>query len=201
MPSTSNPEPSPEDSRQRIVRAATQLFTEVGYSLATTRLIAEGAGVNEVTLFRQFGSKKALLMACIEAHNATGFSATFQADLSGDYPADILLMARRQSVDMRANVEFLRMMLCDARSMPELRQMLLAGGRGNIARLARYFQAQIDLGVVRPELTAETLALAFDSLFSSSILFEYVFQDTLFSQQSIDDLLCPLVDLFVRGSM
>jgi len=109
-------------------------------------------------------------------------------------------MAQKQSADMRANVEFLRMMLCDARSVPELREMLLAGGRSNIARLAGYFQAQIEAGTVRGELSAEALATGFDSLFSSSILFEYVFQDSLFSQLSLDALLGPLVDVFVRGS-
>ncbi len=189
-----------EDTRQRIILAARQLFSEVGYALATTRLIAEAAQVNEVTLFRHFGSKKALLMACMEDINATGFSATFESELGGDYPADILQMAQHQIADMRANVEVLRLLLCDVRSVPELRQVLLAGGRGNLERLSGYFQKQIDAGILRQELSAQVLAIAFDSLFSSSVLFEYVFQDSLIPRQTILEIVEPLAELFVRGT-
>ncbi len=200
MPASATPDYPSEDTRQRIMRAARQLFSEVGYSLATTRLIAESAGVNEVTLFRQFGNKKTLLMACMEDINATGFSATFEAELTGDYPTDILRMAQRQIADMRANVEVLRVLLCDVRSVPELRQVLLAGGRGNLQRLTNYFQRQIAAGIVRKELSAQALAVAFDSLFSSSVLFEYVFQDSPTPRQSIDELVSPMANIFVRGT-
>ncbi len=200
MPTSPNIEFTPEDTRQRILQAARQLFSEVGYALATTRLIAEAAGVNEVTLFRHFGSKKALLIACFGEIDATGFTATFKAELSGEYFSDILVMARHQVSDMRANVEVLRMLLCDVRSVPELRQLLLAGGHGNLARLGAYFQKQIEAGVIRQDLSAQALAIAFDSLFSSSVLFEYVFRDTIVPRQSIDEFIEPLADLFARGT-
>ena len=49
------------DSRERIIDAAAQVFGARGVAGATTRRIAEVAGVNEVTIFRLFGSKAALL--------------------------------------------------------------------------------------------------------------------------------------------
>ncbi len=201
MPAITNTEYTPEDTRQRILQAATKLFSEVGYALATTRLIAEAADVNEVTLFRHFGSKKALLMACLDEINAAGFTATFEAELTGIYPSDILVMAQHQVADMRANVEVLRMLLCDVRSVPELHLVLLAGGRGNLERLSTYFQKQINAGIIRQEFSAQALAIAFDSLFSSSVLFEYVFRDSIVPRQSIDEFIKPLADLFARGTM
>ena len=201
MPAVSTPEtppePMPGDTRQRILRAALRLFGEVGYAQATTRQIAAAAGVNEVTLFRHFGSKKALLMACIDAHNAAGFAATFEAGLTGEYAADILWMAGRQIADMSANMELLRVMVCDARSVPELRQMLLAGGRSNMQRLSRYFQSQIEAGAIRDGLSAEALSIAFDSLFSSGVLLESLFG---VPRLSIAGLVRPLADLFVQGT-
>lgn len=53
------------DNRTRIIDAAARVYAAHGYRGATTRLIAEEAGVNEVTLFRHFGSKSALLDAMI----------------------------------------------------------------------------------------------------------------------------------------
>lgn len=49
------------DTRDAILDATLRLFAELGSRGATTRRIAEAAGVNEVTIFRHFGSKDALL--------------------------------------------------------------------------------------------------------------------------------------------
>lgn len=49
------------DIRTRILEAATKVYAEVGYRGATTRRIAAEAGCNELTLFRHFGSKEALI--------------------------------------------------------------------------------------------------------------------------------------------
>lgn len=57
-------------SRERILDAAARVYAKHGFRGATTRLIANEAEVNEVTLFRTFGSKGALLCAVLEQfHN------------------------------------------------------------------------------------------------------------------------------------
>jgi AcrR family transcriptional regulator len=55
-------------SRERILDAAARVYAKHGFKGATTRLIAIEAGVNEVTLFRTFGSKGALLEAVLIQH-------------------------------------------------------------------------------------------------------------------------------------
>jgi AcrR family transcriptional regulator len=59
-------------SRERILEAAARVYSKHGFRGATTRLIAAEAGVNEVTLFRTFGSKGALLEAVIEENDKGG---------------------------------------------------------------------------------------------------------------------------------
>jgi AcrR family transcriptional regulator len=56
------------DIRERILDAAKRVYAQHGFRGATTRLIAVEAGVNEVTLFRTFGSKAALFEAFMQAH-------------------------------------------------------------------------------------------------------------------------------------
>ena len=51
----------PMDARELLLEAALKVFAEHGTRGATTRRIAHAAGVNEVTLFRIFGSKEGLL--------------------------------------------------------------------------------------------------------------------------------------------
>ena len=51
--------------RDQLLAAAAQVYAEVGYRGATTRRIAQVAGVNEISLFRHFGSKEVLLHEAI----------------------------------------------------------------------------------------------------------------------------------------
>lgn len=201
MPALSSAETQPEDTRSRMIAAALQLFGQVGYARAATRAIAEAAGVNEVTLFRHFGSKKNLLLACAETFNASGFAANFEKELTGNYAEDLLWMARLQIRSTAENLHFLRLMLSDARAIPEMREAMLTGARGNMARLSAYFQRQIEAGVIRPEFPAEALATAFDNLFSSNVIFENLFEDSLTPQLPAEETTRALAALFVRGTI
>lgn len=53
------------DIRDKLLDAAAQVYARTGYRGATTRRIAQQAGVNEITLFRHFGSKDALIQAAL----------------------------------------------------------------------------------------------------------------------------------------
>jgi AcrR family transcriptional regulator len=79
--------------RERILRAATELYGETGFRGTTTRQIAQRAGVNEVTLFRQFGSKTALLHEAIQCACARG-EYTVLPETPGDVREELLTWAR-----------------------------------------------------------------------------------------------------------
>ena len=195
-------ERSAEDTRLRIIQAALTLFGQVGYAQTTTRAIAKEAGVNEVTLFRHFGSKKNLLSACVESMNAGGFAATFETELCGEYAEDVRRMAARQMRDTLEHMELLRMLICDARHVPELREAMIHGGSSNFARLRDFFQRQMEAGVVRSDVAPEALVMAFDSLFSTQLILENLFEGSFspsgtYTQENAVD---ALVQIFVRGT-
>jgi len=54
------------DAREKLLEVAARVYAEAGYHGTTTRRIAQQADLNEVTLFRHFGSKDALLREAIE---------------------------------------------------------------------------------------------------------------------------------------
>jgi len=54
------------ETSHKIMKVALKLFSEKGYYPTTTREIASVAGVNELTLFRHFGSKSNLFQAATE---------------------------------------------------------------------------------------------------------------------------------------
>ena len=51
------------NTRERLVRAALDLFTEQGYDVTTVTEIAERAGVTKMTFFRHFPDKREVLFA------------------------------------------------------------------------------------------------------------------------------------------
>ncbi|MEO5797923.1 MAG: helix-turn-helix domain-containing protein, partial [Gemmatimonadales bacterium] len=54
-------------TRTSLLDVTARIYSEFGWRGTTTRRIAEAAGVNEVTIFRQFGSKEALLLESIQS--------------------------------------------------------------------------------------------------------------------------------------
>lgn len=55
-------EATPVGTEDKIILAALKQFEQNGFAAATTKAIAEEAGVAEVTLFRYFGDKKTLFL-------------------------------------------------------------------------------------------------------------------------------------------
>ena len=53
------------ERRVELLRAAARVYARYGYRGVTTRRIADEARVNEVTIFRQFGSKDLLVHEAI----------------------------------------------------------------------------------------------------------------------------------------
>jgi AcrR family transcriptional regulator len=68
------------DARDAILTATIRLFGEVGSRGATTRRIAQEAGVNEVTLFRLFESKDDLIRAALRWFADHAAAATLPAE-------------------------------------------------------------------------------------------------------------------------
>lgn len=188
-------------TRERILNAAGRLFAEQGYARTTTRAIAAAAGVNEVTLFRHFSSKQNLLRAFVEQFNAEGFPGTFEQNLTGSYPDDVRFMARAAMQSTIENFQLLRIMLCDALDVPEIRQAALEGARQNAALFAGYFRRQIEAGVVRDDLLPEALAQTFDALFSSSLIVPLVFQTGLLPDMPAETLRDQMADIFIQGTL
>jgi len=71
-----------------VLDAAVVCAEQCGFSGLTTRRVAELAGVNEVTIFRRFGSKTGLIAAAFE-REASAMAGTV-GDYTGDLHADLL---------------------------------------------------------------------------------------------------------------
>jgi AcrR family transcriptional regulator len=182
-----------EETRSKIIAAARELFERNGTRGTTTREVAEKAGVNEATLFRHFGSKRALLDAMREqACGIEQFRSVLAALPGVDFTADLRQIAYHVTEHMLAK----RAMMCvslaeDAAGIddsPEFR------GPAQIkADLASYFTAKAEAGTFRVEP-----ALA--ARFFLGILFSYVVGRKLWNSAVPDRAtLDGIVDIFLNG--
>lgn len=106
-------------ARERILEAAREVFAQHGSAGATTRRIAEAAGVNEVTLFRHFGSKEALLDEAARTH-VTGEHPIPLPDQPVDPQAELVAWSRREIARLRGSRGFILQCFSEQSVHPEL---------------------------------------------------------------------------------
>ncbi|MBN1305838.1 MAG: TetR/AcrR family transcriptional regulator [Anaerolineales bacterium] len=188
-----------ELTRDRIIEAASQLFAERGFSGTTTRAISERAGINEVTLFRHFGSKEKLARAIMEKHGGEAIAGDIELRFSGNYEQDLTLMGRMMMKVMIEKVDAIRMAICESGKFPEFQQVVAENPRQLRKMLARYFQSQMDARVIHPG-HPETLAQAFLGMFFSYTVLSGLLKDSLEPEISQTEIVNQFVAVFLRGT-
>ena len=100
-------------ARQLLLAAAARVFARDGLEGATTRSIALEAGVNEVTLFRNFGTKEHLIEAVVGSAfgNSMGTPAAAPARRGRSLRADLVSFARAYESLLEANLPLIRTMI------------------------------------------------------------------------------------------
>jgi AcrR family transcriptional regulator len=107
------------NARERLLDAARDVFARFGAAGATTRRIAEVAGVNEVTVFRLFGSKESLLDEAARAH-VTGEHAIPLPDAPKDPQRELAAWCAREMDRLRGSRAFILQCLSEESAHPEL---------------------------------------------------------------------------------
>jgi AcrR family transcriptional regulator len=189
-----------DETRQRILGAAARVFAEAGYARSTTRALAAAAGVNEVTLFRHFGSKKNLFAAVIEQFGGPAVTISLRAQLTGNYRQDLLIIGRQLLQLLLERKDALRLMLCEATHFPEVQEVMVQNPRQIRLMLAEYLRQQIANGQVRP-LHPEAMAQSFLGMFFSYAIATGLLEDTMDPELSTEDLMAQFVDIFVMGTI
>jgi len=134
-------------NRQKLLEAAARVFAEVGFRGATTRRIAEEAGVNEVTLFRLFGSKAQLMSEAIECvHTDTH---VVLPDEPGDVEAELTEYCRASLEFMRRVRFMIRKTLAELEERPEMAAFVSEQKTPQFQQLVAYASK------VRPPASAE----------------------------------------------
>lgn len=182
----------------RIIDAAIQLMSEKGYSAATTKDIAELAGVNEVTLFRHFGNKRGLLTAISTRFSYNdALKNVFHNDITWNLERDLLAIAKAYHSYIQSIEQFVFIGFREGEAFPEINDEIAFIVQQFKQILIDYFSEMKEKKKIR-ELDLEATAMAFIAT-NFGFFVSRSRLGTRVSEKPIEQLLTTSISIFSRG--
>jgi len=158
------------DARARLLAAAARVYAQLGYAGATTRLIAKEADVNEVTLFRLFRSKDALVDEAVRVHTTGEFPAAALPTDPRNAERELTVWCTAEMARLRESGELVRQCFADAESHPEHLQEVRAGITSAAREVRAYVERLHRRGLIdKPEHAAAAVSMLVSALLSDAL--------------------------------
>ena len=125
-------------SRTKLLAAAARIYGESGFRGATTRRIADEAGVNEVTLFRLFGSKSALIAEALREHAPRATEPGGLPDTPVEPDRELTAWCTDQLTHLRSARSMIRKAMGEIEEHPEMAPCMSEGTQYAFRELLDY---------------------------------------------------------------
>ena len=184
------------DIRDRILKAAAHVYAQHGFRGATTRLIAIEAGVNEVTLFRTFGSKAALFEAMMRSQTATAPMMALP-EAPEDPQAELTAWCAALLAHMRESRSLIRKTFGELEERPDAAVGMCQGPNCAAGMLASYVDHLRESGRADPTADVHTAV----SMFMSAMFGDAISRDVMPEAfpQPLEDAPAKYVGTFLRA--
>lgn len=182
--------------RDQLLQAAARLYAETGYRGATTRRIALQAGVNEITLFRHFGSKDALMR---EAIARAGPSSVHEMlpDIPRDPFREVRDWANAHIAELRERRSLIRTCMAEIEEHPGIFSAQNSPPAVAGKALCKYLRRLREAGLAKAQ---------FDETAASAMLMGALFADAMgrdimpdLYRNELEEAVGQYVQLFLRG--
>jgi AcrR family transcriptional regulator len=186
-----------DQTRLRILAAARELYAEKGTRGATTREVADRAGVNEATLFRHFGTKGQLLSAMLEHFSSDSLLPPLLEEVRAlpTLEEQLFRIGLATVAAIRQREDLIKVTMAEEVSNPEGFTCAWRTPLAARLRLADYMREKVDAGALRGE--GDMLARLFLSLFFAYVMARKLWAD---SELPTEHAARTIVDLFLNGA-
>jgi AcrR family transcriptional regulator len=188
-------------TRARLIEATRSVVREAGYAHASTRAIAQAAGVAEGTIYRHFPDKASLFFAAVLEANApiVAWVTTLPARAGEGTVEGNLADAAVRLAGQRDQIVPLELAIAIDPELAAQRQRALAGAGGALPpgppeAIAAYLAAEQRLGRVRADVDPREAAVVL-----LAALFGLAAMPTVDDAGPTDERLASAVRLLVRG--
>lgn len=200
---TSSREEQARATREKITKAALELFSERGYAATSTRRIAKHAGISEGLIFHYFPNKKELLLGVAQDNNAMAFELQKRLEGAANKPvrevcetlSGVFVQTLRSDLPQ---TKLMRLLLGEAQTTPELAELFHERSSGGVRMLAAYLDIRKKEGEVAEEVNTSSAA----HLFIGSFLWFFMTHQHLEDEEWIEQATRysrDVVELWLKG--
>ena len=160
---------------EKIIKATFGILQREGFTKATTKKIAAEAGVNEVTIFRNFKNKNNLVEVTKEYYLQRYLEKMEEIfDFNEDDEIEDYLQSNFMGILNLSENEYsiIKLAMEEVRNIPEKKQLISRITDTIISKLEEFFKTQMEKGKIR-QVDARVLAgMCFSITFQSVILWK-----------------------------
>jgi AcrR family transcriptional regulator len=191
------------NTKELLLQATLKLISEKGYLGTTTREIASEAGVTEITLFRNFGSKELLFEEVLKTYTFLPRLRELLPKLE-DLSCEeaLVLIATRFLQTLKERKALIQIMYQEVTSYPEkirdVYNKFLAEVRST---LANYIATLQERGELRKDVTPEMAARVFLAMFFAYFRQEEIMRLGGMKKQNMEKYIQEVVDIYLHGTL
>ncbi len=190
------------DTKQRLLESTLELISKKGYLGATTREIARGAGVTELTLFRHFGTKERLFEELLKSYTFLPKLRELLPELDEcAYEEALILIAARFLLTLRERKAMMKILFSEIHIYPAKIKKMYGNFIDEVRlTLAGYFEAMQAKGLLRnvsPQIAARTFLGMLVHYFRS----EEIMRENGMTRKKMERNVREIVDIFIHGTV
>lgn len=191
------------NTREKLLKATLKLISEKGYTGATTREIAREAGVTELTLFRNFGSKERLFEEVLNKYTFLPRLRELLPELQDlKYDEALIKVGIRFIETLKERKSMIKIMQSEVSlaGSKKIRTIYTRFIKEMMQTFARYFASLQEKGIIRP-VSPELVASVFFGTLFSYFHREEIVQGGSVPRKDFEKKIREFVDIFINGTI
>ena len=191
-----------EITQHNLLEATIKLMSEKGYLGATTREIAQEAGVTELTLFRHFGSKERLFEEVLRTYTFLPTLKELLPELDHMSCGEALsLVGTKFLLTLKKRKSMIKIMISEINLYPEKIRAVYNKSINDVKLvLAQYFETLRQKELLR-HVSPETAAQVFLSVLFSYFRNEEIIRGHEITRAKMDKDVQEFIDIILHGTL
>jgi AcrR family transcriptional regulator len=190
-------------TQQKLLDATLELISEKGYLGATTREIAQEAGVTELTLFRHFGSKEKLFEEMLNSYTFLPKLKLLLPEVEGlSYEEALTLIAMQFLHILKERKSMIKIMYSEVTIYPgKIRKVYSKFLDDMRTTFSTYFEMLQKKDILRKKMSPQTAARVFLWIFFSYFRHEEIIRPGGMKKNETEKNVQEIIDIFTHGTM
>jgi len=189
-----------EHTKERLLEATLELMSERGYLGATTREIAQRAGVSELTLFRKFGKKEKLFEELLKTHTFLPVLMDTILEVADLEPVEALeTIATRYLQTLKERKMFVKIILSEFNTYPEKIRKVHMQFVQNMEDAFGGYLKKLKLEGKLSNIPVDSASRTFFRMLFSHFILEEIIRDGSMPEKTLSKTVAEVVDIFLYG--